>query len=281
MTRVDNVSVLVFTLNEEKNLPSCLDSLQWTDDVVVVDSYSTDSTLKICEKRDVRVYQHRFEGFGSQRNWALDNIDRKYSWVLLLDADERISSKLADEIVTKVSEGDGRICAYRLKRRFFLWGKWLKHSSLYPTWVVRLIQGDKVRYVNRGHAETQIVNGEIGVLQNDIIDENRKGIDSWFERQNDYSRREAEYEIEQQREPFHFSNIFARDPVLRRAAIKRLTWTLPGRAVWYFFYSYIWRGGFLDGGEGLRYCLMRSMYQRMIAIKKYDLAKNLKSFNGL
>ncbi len=275
MTSGNNVSVLVFTLDEEENLPYCLDGLEWTDDVVVVDSYSTDGTLEICKNRSIPVYQHRFEGFGSQRNWALDNIDRKYSWVLILDADERITVELANEIVTKVSEGDIEVCAYRLKRRFVLWGKWLKHSSLYPTWVVRLIHGDKVRYVNRGHAETQIVSGKIGVLENDIIDENRKEIDAWFERQNDYSRREAEYELEQQRQSFHFSNIFSQDPVRRRAALKRLTYALPGRAMWYFLYSYIWRGGFLDGKEGLIYCRMRSIYQGMIAIKKYDRAKKV------
>jgi glycosyltransferase involved in cell wall biosynthesis len=273
MTRTNNVSVFVFTLDEEENLPSCLDSLQWTDDVVVIDSYSTDSTLQICAQRDVRVYRHRFNGFGSQRNWALDNIERKYPWVLILDADEKIPNELANEILVRISQNDLEVCAYRLKRKFFLWGKWLKYSSLYPTWVVRLIQGDKVHYVNRGHAETQIVDGKIDVLENDIIDENRKEIDAWFDRQNDYSRREAEYEIDQQKKPFHFSNIFSHDPVLRRAALKRLTWALPGRAVWYFLYSYIWRRGFLDGKEGLTYCLMRSMYQEMIAIKKYDLAK--------
>ena len=111
MTRANNVSVLVFTLDESENLSSCLDSLQWTDYVVVVDSYSTDSTLEICEKRNVRAYQHRFEGFGSQRNWALDNIDLKHPWVLMLDADERIPSELAKEIITNVSEGDVKVCA--------------------------------------------------------------------------------------------------------------------------------------------------------------------------
>ncbi len=273
MTGGNNVSVFVFTLDEEENLPVCLDSLQWTDDIVVVDSYSKDNTIEICKRHNVRVFQHQFEGFGSQRNWALDNIERKYSWVLMLDADEQVSDELAREILGKVSRSDLDVCAFRVKRRFFLWGKWLKHSSLYPTWVVRLVRDDKVRYVNRGHAETQIVQGKIGVLDCDIIDENRKDIDAWFDRQNAYSRREAQYEVDQQSGPMRISDIISQDPVLRRAALKRLTWALPARAVWYFLYSYIWRRGFLDGREGLTYCLMRSMYQGMITIKKYDLSK--------
>lgn len=273
MTVTNNASVLVFTLNEEENLASCLDSLDWTDDVVVVDSCSSDKTLEICARRNIRVYQHEFQGFGSQRNWALENIELKYLWVLILDADEKIASELADEILGKISQSDLEVCAYRLKRKFFLWGKWLKHSSLYPTWVVRLIRKDKVRYVDRGHAESQFVDGIIDYLEHDIIDENRKGIDAWFERQNTYSRKEAEYEIEQQQEPFELSNVFSKDPILRRATLKRLTWSIPARAVWYFLYSYGWRRGFLDGKEGLVYCVMRSIYQEMIAIKKYDLSK--------
>ncbi len=263
----------MFTLNEERNLPLCLDGLWWTDDVIVIDSYSTDRTLEICNERNIRVYQRQFDGFGSQRNWAIENVDKKYSWILILDADERVPRELAQEIQERIAEDDEKVCAYRIRRRFYLWGKWLKHSSLYPTWVIRLIRDEKVRYVNRGHAETQIVDGEIGVLANDIIDESHKGIDAWFERQNQYSRKEAEYEIDQQRQPFRAMEIFSRDPVVQRSAMKRLSWAIPGRAFWYFVYSYIWRRGFLDGKEGLMFCLMRSMYQRMITIKKFDIEK--------
>ena len=96
------VSTMIFTLNEELHLPSCLGSLAWCDDVIVIDSFSTDGTERICHERGVRFVQHPFEGFGTQRNWALDNVPTKHPWVLILDADERISDELAREMVGRL-----------------------------------------------------------------------------------------------------------------------------------------------------------------------------------
>ena len=128
------VSVLVFTLDEEENLPSCLESLHWCDDVQVVDSFSSDATRRICEARGLAFHQHRFEGFGRQRNWALDNLSLRNEWVLILDADERVPQELASELAAIASAPAAGVGAYRLRRRFYLWGRWLRHSSLYPTW---------------------------------------------------------------------------------------------------------------------------------------------------
>ena len=96
------ISIMVFTLNEELHLPSCLGSLAWCDDVIVIDTFSTDGTERICHERGVRFVQHPFEGFGTQRNWALDNVPTKHPWVLILDADERISDELAREMVGRL-----------------------------------------------------------------------------------------------------------------------------------------------------------------------------------
>ena len=151
-----------------------------------------------------------------------------------------------------------------------MWGRWLRYSSLYPNWVVRLVHKRRVRYVNRGHSETQIVNGEILDLRKHLIDENLKGIDEWFARQNHYSRQEADYELAEQGKGGRFTELFAADPLLRRASLKRMAGWVPGRGLAYFLYSYFWRRGFLEGRDGLVFCLMRSMYQSMVAIKKYD-----------
>src|SRR6185295_2226137 len=88
------VTVMIFTLNEEPNLPACLDSLRWCDDVIVIDSYSTDRTEEICRERGVRFYQHPFQGFGTQRNWAADNTSPRHDWILVLDADERVPEEM-------------------------------------------------------------------------------------------------------------------------------------------------------------------------------------------
>jgi len=267
------VSVMVFTLDEEVHLPVCLDSLKWCNDVIVVDSFSTDNTEKISTDNGARFFQNVFEGFGLQRNWALENIDIKNDWVLILDADEKVSAELVDELCGIASEDHLGVGAWRVKRRFHMWGRWLRYSSLYPTWVVRFIHKDRVMYINRGHAETQKVQGEIRDLKNDLIDENVKGIDDWFDRQNRYSTKDAKYEIIQQESSLCMNELFSLDPLQRRAALKRIAWRMPFRPLIYFFYSYFWRLGFLDGRDGLVFCLMKAVYQQMVVTKKYDLSK--------
>jgi glycosyltransferase involved in cell wall biosynthesis len=273
VSKMSFASVLIFTLNEELHLPACLDTLEWSDDVTVVDSYSTDRTEEICRERGINFVQHNFEGFGRQRQWALDTLSIKHDWVLILDADERVPEELACEIGEILSHPPSTVGAFRVRRRFHLWGRWLRYSSLYPTWVVRLVHKRQVCYVDRGHAETQMVNGEILELHNDLIDENLKGIDEWFARQNRYSRRDAEYELAQESKTWTFRELVVFDPSVRRAALKRLAWRVPGRGFIYFVYSYFWRRGFLDGRDGFVLCLMRSLYQSMVAIKKYDLRR--------
>lgn len=265
------VSVMIFTLNEELHLPSCLDALAWCDDVIVVDSYSGDRTEEIARERGARFFQRRFDGFGTQRNWALDNASPRHEWVLVLDADERVTPELVAEMAAVLATPREGIGAFRLRRRFYMWGRWLRYSSLYPNWVVRLVHRDRVRYVNRGHAETQEVAGEVGELRNDLIDENLKGIDEWFTRQVAYARKEAEHELaEERRVRFRWADLLGSDPLARRAALKRLAWRVPGRPVLYFVYSYVLRRGFLDGRDGLVFCLMKAVYQSMIVIRKYD-----------
>lgn len=273
MTSKAPVSVMIFTLNEEIHLPSCLDALDWADDVIVVDSFSKDRTVEICRERGVCFFQNRFEGFGSQRNWALDNTQPHHDWILILDADERVTPELAVELKGIAESDPAGVGAWRVRRRFYMWGRWLRHSSLYPTWVVRFIHRERVRYINRGHAETQEVKGEIRDLAHDLIDENLKGINEWFERQNRYSRKDAEFELERESDGLLLAELISGDPLKRRAALKRLAWRVPARGLIYFLYSYIWRRGFLDGRDGFVFCRMRAMYQTEVAIKKYNLRK--------
>ncbi|MGH9200870.1 MAG: glycosyltransferase family 2 protein [Vicinamibacterales bacterium] len=267
------VSVMIFTLDEEIHLPSCLASLAWTDDVIVVDSFSTDRTPEICRAAGLRFFQHCFEGFGQQRMWALERTQPKYEWILILDADERATPELANELAEVIPSVSAAVGAFRIKRRFFMWGRWLRYSSLYPTWVVRLVRQGRVQYVNRGHAETQYVSGEVRELRNHLIDENLKGIDEWFERHNRYSTREAEFELQQEARRPRLTDLLSSDPMVRRAALKRVAARAPFRSCMYFLYSYVLRGGFRDGRDGLMFCALKSEYQRMIVVKKYDTRK--------
>lgn len=265
-----SVSVMVFTLNEERHLPACLESLRWSDDVTVVDSFSTDRSSDICQRAGVRFVRHGFSSMWEQRNWALEHGGAKHEWVLILDADERVPPELAHELLEKSRNAPAAVAAYRVRRRLYMWGRWLRYSSLYPTWIVRLVRRHRVRYFSRGHGEGESIDGELRDLQYDLIDENLGGIEAWFARQNAYSSRDAQYEIEAEPGVTGFSGLLARDPAARRLSLKALAARVPGRALAYFLYSYIWRRGFLDGRDGLVFCLMKSVYQQMVNIKKYD-----------
>ena len=267
------VSAMIFTLNEAVHLPSCLAALAWCDDVIVVDSFSTDQTEAICRAAGARFFQNRFTGFGDQRNWALVNCSPKHQWILILDADERVTPSLVTELKARIPNVSGDIGAFRIRRRFHMWGRWLKYSSLYPTWVVRLIHRDRVRYLNRGHAETQDVQGRIADLDNDLIDENLKGIDDWYERQNRYSSKDAEYEVARDGAGIRWGGLWSTDGLARRATLKQIAARLPFRPLLYFVYSYVFRLGFLDGWDGLQFCLMKATYQRMLVSKKYDIRR--------
>lgn len=268
---------MIFTLNEEIHLPGCLSSLTWCDDIIVIDSFSSDQTESICRQAGARFFQNRFEGFGKQRNWAIANTHPKHDWLLILDADERVSAELVQEMRHAIQNVPDTVGAFRLKRRFYMWGRWLRYSSLYPSWVVRLIHKDKVRYINRGHAETQQVNGRVLKLQEDLIDENLKGMDEWFARQNRYSTQEAQSELSTEARPYGLAALLNRDPLIRRAAVKFWSRRIPGRPLWYFGYSYFLRMGFLDGRDGLVFCIMKTIYQTMIMIKKHDMRKGGRS----
>ena len=265
------VSVMIFTLNEEIHMPACLDALAWCDDVIVIDSFSSDATRAICEERGARFFQNAFKGFGQQRNWAIDNTAPRHDWILILDADERVTPGLVAEMAAIATADPGGIGAYRLRRRFYMWGRWLRYSSLYPSWVVRFIRMGRVRYADRGHAETQEVEGTIGSLESDLIDENLKGLDEWFDRQNRYASREARFELDQERDGLKLAQLFSREPLERRAALKRLAWRLPARGHVYFLYSYLIRLGLLDGRPGYVFCLMKAGYQNQIATRKHYL----------
>lgn len=239
----------------------------------MVDSFSTDQTEAIARRHGVRFVQHPFAGFGSQRNWALDNLPGLGDWVLFLDADERVTPELGRELLEVLRACPDEVGAYRLRRRFHLWGRWLPRSSLYPTWVVRLVRRGRVRYVDRGHAETQVVEGQVRELAHDLIDENLRGLHAWFARQNDYSTQEARREHAEALGhdlASDLTELLTADPLARRASLKRLGARLPLRGAWYFAYSYLVRGGWQEGREGLQLCLMRAIYEQMIAIKRFD-----------
>lgn len=256
------ISVAIFTLDEEVNLPSCLRSLAGCDDVVVVDSFSADRTREIAREHGARVFEHAFTGFGDQRMWCLEHVAFKHPWVLILDADERGTPALWDEMLRRVGGCPEKTAAFQLKRRFYWGGKWLRHANLYPTWIVRLVRVGRVRYINRGHAETQEVDGQVESLEEDLIDENHKGLAAWRERQRHYAEAEAVFEARAEAR-LEIRDLWSGEALTRRAAWKRLGSRLPARGLCYFLYAWLLRSGWRDGAAGLRFCFEKARFQAL------------------
>lgn len=265
------VTAMVFTLDEEANLEACLASLAPFDDVIVVDSYSTDRTPDIAKAGGARVVQHAFTGFGAQRTWALEHAGARHDWVLVLDADERVPPALAAEIGQALQAPDPEIAAFRLRRRYHLHGRWVPRASLYPSWVVRLVHRGRVRFVDRGHAETQVVQGRIAALEHDLVDEDHKGIEAWLVRHARYAVREAEHELDLEARRAVGGSLLSADPLARREALKALARRVPLRGLSYFGYAYVLRGGVLEGRRGLELSVRRALYQEMIALARRAL----------
>jgi len=271
-----SVSILILTYNEERNLPECLDSVQWSDDIVVLDSFSTDLTRDICKRRRVRFYLRPFDDYSHQRNWAIEHIPFRYPWVFSLDADERITPALRDEIIAVAGSAPAEVSAYRVRFKNIFMGKWLRFSSLYPTWVIRLFRPERVRYEERLVNAHPVVKGEIGSLREHFLHYSfASGLERWFEKHNRYSTMEAvECLKEFRRGGLDIMALFSRDPARRRRSAKNIFIRLPARGTLRFIYMYLIRLGFLDGLPGFYYCQLCAIYEKMISLKIKELKGN-------
>jgi glycosyltransferase involved in cell wall biosynthesis len=265
--------VLILTKNEELDLPGCLDSVAWCDDVHVFDSQSTDRTVQIAAARGAHVTQRRFDDYASQRNAALHGINFKHAWVLTLDADERVPAALAAALARFVAAPTQNVVACRLRRRDFLGDTWLKHSQISPFYV-RLVRPECVRY-ERAVNEVLRVDGPIEDLDEPFDHYPfSKGIRHWLDKHNTYSTMEARCVLESRRGTTTFSlrdALFARDFNERRRHQKELFYRLPLRPLLKFLYVYVWRRGFLDGAAGFTYARLLSIYEYLIVLKTHEL----------
>lgn len=259
------ISVLVLTYNEEANIEQCILSLPWRQDLHVLDSHSSDRTVTIAKALGARVTSRAFDGYASQRNAGLA-LPFKNEWVVMLDADERMTRELAQEIEKEIAAAGPDVAMFRVRRRDMFMGRWLRRSSGYPTWFPRVLRIGKVR-VAREINETYTADGEARQLRGHVDHfPFNKGMDWWFERHNRYSTMEAQLLLQRSHRvvPLSISN----DPSDRRAAAKALAYGLPLRPYLAFVYLYIVRGGFLDGRPGWVYANMRLAYEIMINAKK-------------
>jgi glycosyltransferase involved in cell wall biosynthesis len=263
-------SILVLTKNEERNIGACLKHLSFSDDIVVLDSHSTDRTCEIAaEFPSVRVVKRVFDTEYRQRNYGLHEVPYKHRWLYICDADERVTDALRDELLAVCSDPAEKRVAFRVRYKNMFFGKWIKHSSGYPVWLVRLFRPEKVRYEVRQTNVHPIIDGAVGELRGHFEHYSfESGLRRWFEKHNYYSDREAMEAVAVRAKGMpRLKQLFDNDPIVRRRAIKNMSFFLPMRGVMRYFFDTIGRLGILDGHVGLRYTTMISMYEHWIEVK--------------
>jgi glycosyltransferase involved in cell wall biosynthesis len=270
------ISVLVLTKNEEQDLPGCLKSVRWSDDVHVFDSYSTDRTLEIAEQLGAHVTQRHFDNWSAHQNWALANISFRYPWVLYIDADERVTPPLAASIQQGACNPGDKV-AFRVRRRDFWGDRWLKHVQA-SSYYLRLFRPERMHY-QRLVNPVSIPVGPVGELSG-YLDHYpfSKGMTHWLNRHNCYSSLEAQQIVTNRERQQRFSfrqALFAKDPNERRFHQKELFYRLPARPLIKFLLLYVAKRGFLDGRAGFHYAMLQSFYEYMIVRKTKELADGL------
>jgi glycosyltransferase involved in cell wall biosynthesis len=265
------VSVIILTYNEQQNIADCLASCAWCNDVHVLDSGSTDRTCAIASELGAHVHHNRFESFGQQRNWAIDHIPTKHAWHFHLDADERFTPALVREILSEIGPDAARTsaAAYLVPSKMIFLGKWLKFSGGYPAYQVRLFNASRCKFVDFGHGQREKCNGPVMRLVQPYIHHNfSKGLLDWLAKHNHYSDQESReaIAIRAMRRPT-FRDLRDHDPIVRRRALKNLSYRMKGRGFLRFIDMFVRRGGWLDGTAGIHYSTMMSMYEYWTELK--------------
>lgn len=254
----NEITVIILTLNEEANISYCLKNVSdWANEIIILDSYSTDSTVSIAESAGAKVYSRKFDNYSRQRNYAINELPITNNWILFLDADEWLTDELKEEISTTLTKTscDG----FLIKRRLYFLNKWIKYGSYYPSWNLRLFRKG-VATINREINEHVEVNGRVGKLKYDMVDENHNGLSLWLFKHIKY----AQLEASQFSTPNDLKTKFWGNPIERKNWIRHNIWNkiLPPliRPFIYFFYRYFLRLGFLDGRIGLIFHFLQALW---------------------
>ena len=258
------ISAVVLSHNEAANLPRCLRALRDCAEIVVVDDGSTDDSRRVAGECGARVVEHPFDSFADQRNWAMASAGLRNDWALHLDADEVMTPAALEEIRRRLPTLSSGSAGF-LARKVMLGQKWLRFSADYPVFVPRLIHRQGPRYAMRGHGETLASPPPAVVYFTEpLLHYNfSKGWAEWRARHLRYAAAEAA-RIRSGVAAVSGRALFAKDRSIRRAALRTLSYRLPGRPALRFLYAYLLKLGFLDGREGWIFCRAMASYERMI-----------------
>lgn len=256
------VSVLILTKNEESRLPACLSSVASCNDVVVLDSGSTDRTVEIARDAGARVFGNPFHDFAQQRNHGLATISFRHAWVFHLDADEQMTPELVQECAAL--DADAPYDGYFAAPRMLFHGHWLRRCTDFPAWQARCVRAGKFRFVQAGHGQREAPGMRMGFLRHNYLhDVSVADLPAWEAKHRKYAHEEALAFLQQS--GTSRPRWWRGTELERRRALKNLSYTLPARPLLRFIYQYFLRGGFLDGPEAWRYCRLLARYERFAA----------------
>ena len=266
------LSVYILTYNEELDIAACIESAMLSDDIIVVDSCSSDRTVERAKNYPVRVVEHAFESHGKQRTWMLESIAPKYEWVYILEADERMTPELFAECLQAMNNPD--YIGYYVAERVMFMNRWIRYSTQYPRYQLRLFRHGKVWFDDYGHTEREVCDGATSFLKETYPHYTcSKGLNRWIEKHNRYSTdvaQETLYQLEHGNVKWR-SLFFGKSEVEKRRALKDLSLRLPARPVLRFFYMYFILGGCLDGRAGTAWCTLQAFYEYLILLKVWEM----------
>jgi len=247
------LSVIIITYNEEKNIEPCLKSIAWADEVIVVDSFSTDKTIEIANKFTDKIFQHPFHGYGRQKAYALSKASGE--WILNIDADERVTPALKEEI--KIAISNSEMAGYYIPRQNFFCGHWIRHSGWYPDYQLRLFKQEKAQFDERLVHEKVVVKGKTGYLKSPLTHYTYNSLPEFFKKMQKYV------------------DLWAKDKNQqgKRGGIGK--GFLHG--FWTFFKMFFLQAGFLDGRYGL---LLASLYAAY-TLAKYARLEEMRKISKL
>lgn len=265
----ESLSTVVLTQNEADNLPRLLESLAGLGHIVLVDSGSTDSTVEIARQSGAQIYQHPFESFARQRNWALKNCELQ-PWVLFLDADEAATPEFRTAVLKAIEAAPETIAGYYCCWKTMLNSRWLRRSDSFPKWQLRLVRSGRAKFIDSGHGQKEgPVEGRLEYISEPYLHYAfSKGWESWWAKHTEYSTEEA---IDRTQRAVSAGELFSRDPSRRNRALKPLLSRIPFWPVLRFLHMFVLKGGFLEGREGLAYCASMGWYEHLIRAKMREL----------
>lgn len=277
--QLSQISIIVLTYNEEKNIKECLDSIiDFTNQIFVVDSGSTDKTLDILKNYPVKTIYNKFENYSQQRNWAFNNLPIQTPWILNLDADHRLTTTLKAEIQELFNNNiSSDINGFLISRRTIFMGKWIRYGGHYPTYHAVMFRKGFGKCEEKLYDQHFLITGQTQKLKGDIIDLASESLTTFTERHNKWASLEAHQQAENIYSSDTIKGAITGNAMQQRRYIKNIYERFPLfiRPFLYFIIRYFLKLGFLDGKRGLIFHFLQGFWFRfLIDAKIYEIKSN-------